>query len=115
MVIVDRFTKMIRLKAITTNISSEEIAKIYSNEIWKLYGILRKILSDRSPQFTSKFMKELVRMLGMTRQLSTVYYPQTDRQTNREDQPRNRNISITLHQLPARQLDRMDSSCGIPI
>jgi len=27
-VIVDRFTKMIRLKTITTNISSEEIAKI---------------------------------------------------------------------------------------
>ena len=29
MVIVDRFTKMIRLKAIMTNIFSEGIAKIY--------------------------------------------------------------------------------------
>jgi len=28
-IIVDRFTKMIRLKATTTNISSENIAKIY--------------------------------------------------------------------------------------
>ena len=32
-VIVDRFTKMIRLKAITINISSEEIAKIYRDKI----------------------------------------------------------------------------------
>ena len=33
MVIVNRFTKMIRLKVIMTNISSESIAKIYQDEI----------------------------------------------------------------------------------
>jgi len=32
-VIVDRFTKMVRLKATTTNISSEEITKVYWDEI----------------------------------------------------------------------------------
>jgi len=32
-VIVDRFTKMIRLKMAMTNISLEGIAKIYQNEI----------------------------------------------------------------------------------
>jgi len=32
-VIVDRFTKIIQLKATTTNISSEGIAKIYRDEI----------------------------------------------------------------------------------
>jgi len=46
MVIVDQFTKMIRLKATTTNISLEGIAKIYRDDIWKLYGVPRKILSD---------------------------------------------------------------------
>jgi len=33
LVIVDRFTKIIRLKVITMNISSEGIAKIYRDEI----------------------------------------------------------------------------------
>jgi len=33
MVIIDRFTKMVRLKATTISISSEEIAKVYWNEI----------------------------------------------------------------------------------
>ena len=33
MVIVDQFTKMIHFKATTTNVSSEEIAKIYWDEI----------------------------------------------------------------------------------
>ena len=78
-VIVDKFTKMIRLKATMTNISLEGIAKIYQDEIWKLYGIPRKILSDREPQFMLKFMEELTKALGITRQLSTAYHPQTNR------------------------------------
>ena len=80
-VIVDQFTKMIRLKATTMNVSSEGIVKIYRDKIWKLHGIPRKILSDRGPQFTSKFMEELTKALGMKRQLSTAYHSQTDGQT----------------------------------
>jgi len=38
-VIVDQFTKMIRLKVIITAVSSKDIAKIYRNEIWKLYKV----------------------------------------------------------------------------
>ena len=86
MVIVDRFTKMIRLKATMTNISLEGIAKIYWDEIWKLHGIPRRILSDREPQFALKFIEELIRALGTTRQLLMVYHPQTNRQTERINQ-----------------------------
>jgi len=73
-VIVDRFTKIIRLKMTMTNISLEGIAKIYQDEIWKLHGIPRKILSDRGPQFMSKFMRELTKALEITKQLSIVYH-----------------------------------------
>ena len=66
---------MIRLKATTMNISAEGIAKIYRDKIWKLYGIPRKILSDRGLQFASKFMEELTKALGTKRQLSMAYYP----------------------------------------
>ena len=45
-VIVDWFMKMIQLKAITTSISSEGIAKIYRDDIWKLHEIPKKILSN---------------------------------------------------------------------
>jgi len=55
---------MVQLKATTTNVSSEEIAKIYHNKIWKLHGIPRTILSDRGPQFTSRFMEDLMKALG---------------------------------------------------
>jgi len=86
LVIVDRFTKMIRLKTTTTNLSSEGVAKIYRDEIWKIHGIPKTILSDRGPQFASKFMEDLTRVLGTKRKLSTVYHPQTDGQTERINQ-----------------------------
>ena len=63
-VIVDRFTKMNQLKSTTINVSSEEIAKIYQDEIWKLHSYPRTILSDRGPQFTSRFIEDLAKALG---------------------------------------------------
>jgi len=41
--------KMIHLKATTMNISSEGIVKNYKDDIWKLHGVPRKILSDKEP------------------------------------------------------------------
>ena len=85
-VIVNQFTKMIQLKATTTNISSEGIVKIYRDDIWKLHGVPRKILSDRGPQFASKFMEKFTKALGIKRQLLTAYHPQIDGQTERINQ-----------------------------
>jgi len=86
LVVVDRFSKMIRLMATTTSISSSEIARIYQDDIWKIHGIPKKIISNRGPQFTSIFMGELCKALEIKRAMSTVYYPQTDGQTERINQ-----------------------------
>jgi len=77
---------MIRLKATTMAVSLEEITKIYWNEIWKLHGIPRRILSDRRPQFASKFMEDLTKALGTKKTLLIVYYPQTDGQMEQMNQ-----------------------------
>jgi len=77
---------MIHLKAITTNVSSEEIAKIYWDKIWKLHGVPRTILSDRGPQFASRFMEDFMKALGTRRMLSTAYHPQTGGQMERINQ-----------------------------
>ena len=78
--IVDWFTKIIWLKATTTNILAEGIVRIYRDKIWKLHGVPRKILSDRGLQFASRFIKQLTKVLGTTRQLPMTYYPQMDGQ-----------------------------------
>ena len=69
-----------------TNISLEGITKIYKDNIWKLHGVPKKILSDRGPQFALKFIKEFIKALEIKRQLLTVYHPQTDGQTERINQ-----------------------------
>ena len=74
---------MIQLKATIMNILSEGIAKIYKENIWKLHGVSKKILSDIGPQFASKFIEKFTKALGMTRQLLTAYHLQTDGQTER--------------------------------
>jgi len=65
LVVVDQFSKMIRLMTITTSISSSEVARIYWNDIWKIHSIPKKIISDRGPQFASTFMGELCKALGI--------------------------------------------------
>jgi len=85
-IIVDQFTKMIRLKIMTIAVSSQDIAKIFRNEIWKIHGVLQKILSNQGPQFISKFIKDLSKMLETKRILSIAYYSQTDSQMERINQ-----------------------------
>ena len=68
------------------NIYLEEIVKIYRDEIWKLQEVPRRILSDRRPQFVSRFIEELMKALGTKRMLSTAYYSQTNGQTERINQ-----------------------------
>jgi len=69
-----------------TNISSEGIAKIYIDDIWKLHRVPKKILSDRGPQFAPKFMEKFTKALGTKRQLSMAYHLQTDGQMERINQ-----------------------------
>ena len=44
------------------------------------------MISDRGPQFAAGLIKKLNEMLGIETKLSTVYHPQTDRQTERTNQ-----------------------------
>ena len=62
-IIVDWFTKMIKLKVTTATVLSENIAKIYWDNIWKLHGVPWKVLNDRRSQFASKFIEDLIKIL----------------------------------------------------
>ena len=44
------------------------------------YGLPRKVVSDRAPQFIAQFMLDLYKLIGIQANPSTVYHPQTDGQ-----------------------------------
>ena len=88
---------MIHLKTTTTNVSLEGIAKIYSNDIWKLHRIPRKILSNRGLQFA---LSERIHKSTGDKETTIDGIPSTNRWSNGKNQSRDRNVSATLRELP---------------
>ena len=73
--VVDRATKMVHLVPVKQTISASETAQVYWNNIGKLHGIIRSVVSDRDPRFVSRFWQELWRLLGTKLRMSSAYHP----------------------------------------
>ena len=58
-VVVDRLTKSAHFISIKTNFLLEQLAALYIQEIVRLHGVPKSIVSDRDAQFTSKFWKSV--------------------------------------------------------
>jgi len=86
LVVVDRFSKMMHAMPTMSSVTAEGVARLFRDNVWKLHGLPEKTLSDRGPQFASKVMRELNRLLGIKTATSIVYHPQTDGQTERVNQ-----------------------------
>jgi len=86
LVVVDQLTKMAHFVPTTERTSTEGLARLFRDNIWKLHGLPDSIISDRGPQFAVGIMKELNHMLGIETKLLTAFHPQTDGQTERMNQ-----------------------------
>lgn len=82
-VFVDRLTKMTHFVATNDTVSAQQFAEIFRDAVWKHHGLCREMVSDRDPRFTSKFWKEICKMLHIKQSMSTAYHPQSDGQTER--------------------------------
>jgi transposase InsO family protein len=51
-----------------------------------LHGVPKKIVSDRGTQFTSRFWEKLHEAMDTKLNFSSAYHPQTDGQTEMENQ-----------------------------
>ena len=82
-VIVDRFSKMSHFIPTTTNVTTPQLAQLFLDNIVRLHGFPRSIVSDRDPKFLSHFWQELFSLVDTTLRFSTANHPQTDGQTER--------------------------------
>jgi hypothetical protein len=80
-VIVDSLTKQAHFLPTTSDVDAPGIAELFLNGVWKLYGTPKEVISDRSTQFTAKFLKQVFWQLGIKSALTMAYHPQADRQT----------------------------------
>jgi hypothetical protein len=58
-VIVDRLIKAAHFIPVKTTYPRPQLAELYISRIVCLHGVLKKIVSDRGTQFTSKFWERL--------------------------------------------------------
>jgi hypothetical protein len=84
-VIVDRLTKVAHFIPVKTTYSGPQLAEMYMSMIVCLHGVLKKIVSDRGTQFTSKCWERLHETLDTQLRFSSTH-PQTDGQTKRVNQ-----------------------------
>ena len=85
LVIVDWLTKMVHYKLVKVTIDAPGLAKVIIIVVVRHYGLPNSIVTDRGLLFTSKFWSLLCYFLGIKQRLSTIFHPQTDDQTERQN------------------------------
>jgi hypothetical protein len=65
----------------TKTIDRQGIAYLYFKHLFPWFGIPKRIISDWDPQFVSHFAKAVCKATGIQQNISTAFYPRTDRQT----------------------------------
>nr|GEV54828.1 putative reverse transcriptase domain-containing protein [Tanacetum cinerariifolium] len=82
-VIVDQLTKSAIFTPIKETDSMDKLARIYLKEVVTRHRIPVSIISDRDPRFVSNFWRSFQSALGTRLDMSTVYHPETDGQSER--------------------------------
>src|SRR5882762_4452479 len=79
-------TKMALFILCNEEITAEQMAYQYLINVFNQFGLPMKVISDRDTRFTSKFIKDLCKRLGIAQNISTAYHPRTDGQSKRTNQ-----------------------------
>ncbi len=81
--VVDRFSKATHFIPLPKLPSARETAVAVIDHVFRIHGLPMDVVSDRGPQFVSKFWREFCKLLGATVSLSSGFHPQSNGQTER--------------------------------
>ena len=59
-------------------ITGPGIAALYLKHIYPWFGLLKKVITDQDPRFTSHFGQALSTQIGAQQNISTAFHPRTD-------------------------------------
>lgn len=109
LVIVCRLTKMAHYVPVWSKITATEYAEVWLREVIRLHGVPRTIISDRGPLMNSKYWNTFCHYLGTKRVLTSAYHPQTDGQTERQNQTLEQYLRCYCN------LEQDDWACWLPM
>ncbi len=81
LVIIDKLTKYAIFVPTTTTVTKNQTAELFFKHVVSKFGMPSQVISDRDPRWSGEFWKEICRLMGSKRALTTAYHPQADGQT----------------------------------
>jgi hypothetical protein len=78
LIVVDHLTRMAHFLPCTHSVTIEENADLFSEEVYRLHGLPRVLVSDRDSKFFSGLWQTFWRRLGKRLNMSSSRYPETD-------------------------------------
>ena len=75
LVVVNRFIKMANFIPIIKYLNIISLARLIDRQIYLYYGVLKGIINNCDPLFTSKFWSELYDITEIKCKLLTAYHP----------------------------------------
>jgi hypothetical protein len=95
LVMVDQgLSKGVNLCPCAKTITWEGTAALLCDNLFKRFGLLDKIISDRDLRFAAHAFQELLKLLNIKSNLTTAYHPQSDGATERVNQEIKAYLSI---------------------
>ena len=79
-------TKVVILLPCKEEMDSLGVAQLYLKKVFPYVGIPDKVILDRDPRFTSKLFKEVCDLLKIKQNVSSMYHPQMDGQSEKMNQ-----------------------------
>ena len=86
LVIVDRFLKMSFYIPAEKTWKAEDLADSFIERVISRFRVPKGIVSDRGSVFISRMWAEICTIIKQRRRLSTAFHPQTDGQTEQQNQ-----------------------------
>jgi hypothetical protein len=77
-VIICRLSSMVHLVPVNMTTTASQLSPIFVKEIMCLHGLPSSIVCDQDSKFTSKWWREIHRILDIKILMSTLFHPQTD-------------------------------------
>ncbi|XP_043113873.1 uncharacterized protein LOC122358155 [Puntigrus tetrazona] len=99
--VVDRFSKAAHFIPLPKLPSAKETAQVVVDHAFRIHGLPVDVVSDRGPQFVSRFWKEFCRQIGASTSLSSGFHPQTNGQSERANQDLERALRCMASHSPS--------------
>lgn len=106
--VVDRFSKSAHFIPLPKLPSAKETALALFHHVFRLHGLPVDVVSDRGPQFTSRFWNAFCSLLGATASLTSGYRPQSNGQAERVNQDLETALRCVASAHPSSWVEHLD-------